>query len=209
MAVTWGKLEATFGTDPKWDALGDELGVHRMQAAGCVAALWSWALLHAPDGHLGRLSAKTIARASQWDGDADAFVAACLRCETIDETPDGFVIHGLGIRMERLDTAREQTAKRMKKLRADKSDSVTFASRDAEVTQEIERESEKNPPVVPRAAGDGGDDSSPQEPEGEDAAADVLAERARLCREHTPPRDYPEDDAKEERAAEKLAERPG
>lgn len=97
--MAWCKLEDTFCEDPKWDLLADELDVSRSQAAGLVAFLWSWCVTHAPDGHIPR-SERTIARATQWEGDHSALLRALLKARVIDTVKEGYEVHGFAQRAE-------------------------------------------------------------------------------------------------------------
>lgn len=63
---------------------------------GLLTSFWLWALDNAPDGNISEISARNIARAAQWDGDADellqAFISAGL-LDQGDEDPATLTIH--------------------------------------------------------------------------------------------------------------------
>lgn len=62
-------------------------------AVGYLVCLWTWAMVHAPDGDLSHLDAEDIAGSAGWMGEPEAFVDALTDARWIDKTPAGLVIH--------------------------------------------------------------------------------------------------------------------
>lgn len=62
----WIKVYHDLSDHPKTYALADALKVEQFAAVGIVVCLWTWAIIHAPDGDLERFPDAAIARACHW-----------------------------------------------------------------------------------------------------------------------------------------------
>lgn len=87
--MAWRKLEDTFHSDRKIRKLANELDIIEPHAAGHIATLWSWALLHAPDGDLTKFDVDDIEYGAKWNGAIGDFVNACVLVRLIDRTDGG------------------------------------------------------------------------------------------------------------------------
>jgi hypothetical protein len=87
--MAWRRLEDTFHSDRKIRKLARELGIEEPHAAGHIATLWSWALLHAKDGDLTKFDVDDIEHGAKWNGDHGDFFNACATTRLIDQEPDG------------------------------------------------------------------------------------------------------------------------
>ena len=90
--MAWRKLEDTFHSDRKIRKLARELDIIEPYAAGHVATLWSWALLHAPDGDLTKFDIDDIEFGAKWNGNLGDFLNACVTTRLIDQTEDGRIL---------------------------------------------------------------------------------------------------------------------
>lgn len=90
--MAWRKLEDTFHSDRKIRKLARELDIIEPYAAGHIATLWSWALLHAPDGDLTKFDIDDIEYGAKWHGQIGDFVNACVSVRLIDRTDGGRVL---------------------------------------------------------------------------------------------------------------------
>lgn len=87
--MAWIELHQSVVTHKKTLALADTLEIRPVEALGHMASLWLWGLDNTPDGSLLGVTRKTIARAAQWEGDADAFYEALVQAGYVHE--DGTV----------------------------------------------------------------------------------------------------------------------
>lgn len=140
--MAYCRLEDTFCDDPKWDLVAEAAQIDRVTVCGHVALLWSFAIRHAPDGVLGHVTKSYIARIS---GASDTKIAdAFVRFAVIDETENGFVIHGYGKRAMSYNRAKQKAKERLsksqknapKRQRSDK----TKLSRDSRTTSKRQNE---------------------------------------------------------------------
>jgi len=110
--VPWIQLEPTVWDHAKTLGLSLALDVPDLYAAAHMAALWTWALASAPDGELGPLPARVIAKAARWPGDAEAFVGAAIGVGFLDRLDDGGLrLHGWRERHELWAARREQESR--------------------------------------------------------------------------------------------------
>lgn len=131
--MAWCKLDDTFYDDPKFGQLADMLGIHVRHAQGLMAALWSWATRHAPDGDLRQLSRLGVERIVDWSGAEDQFVTACEMLQLLDSRAAGLVIHGYWKRAESHKSAIKQRNYRkgvtLRERNALRDSNVTVSSR--------------------------------------------------------------------------------
>lgn len=110
--MPWIQLEPTVWDHAKTLGLAMKLDVPDLYAAAHMAALWTWALASAPDGELGPLPARVIAKAARWPGDAEAFVGAAVAVGFLDRLDDGGLrLHGWRERHELWAARREQESR--------------------------------------------------------------------------------------------------
>lgn len=113
--MAWCKLEDTFNDDPKWDRVADLSGLCRATVAGHVAILYSWCLRHAPDGVLD-MPKNAICRAMGFEGNADQFIDALLKCAVLDSVADGYEVHGYARRSESYNRAKQKQKERDRQI---------------------------------------------------------------------------------------------
>ena len=81
-------------THPKLYDLCSQLGCTRPEAIGYLELLWDFTADHAPGGGVGRWADGSIARACEWQGDAEAFVAALVSSGWLDaDSGKRLVVH--------------------------------------------------------------------------------------------------------------------
>jgi hypothetical protein len=86
MSYTWLPVDANLLSNHKTARLARSLKCSRAHAVGHLVCLWSWALVHAPDGVLSLLEPEDVATAAEWDGDADLFLSSLVRAGFLDDT---------------------------------------------------------------------------------------------------------------------------
>jgi len=105
---------------PKVRRLKRQLQIPLYQAAGVLETLWHLTAEYADDGIIGRFSNEEIADFLEWDGDADAMIAALVAAGFLDEAEEGrlavhdwadhapkYIFDRLRKRKERLGTTRK------------------------------------------------------------------------------------------------------
>lgn len=83
--MAWIESHQALGRHPKMIRLAARVRACRPQVIGHLHYLWWWALDFAPDGDLSGLSSVEVAAASEWNGDADLWLAALKECRWIDD----------------------------------------------------------------------------------------------------------------------------
>lgn len=91
--MSWLKLEDTFHNSPKVRKLARRLGTEPVLVRGHLSTLWSWALVHRPDGNLKDLEPEDIEFAAEWQGEPGTFVAEAVRVGFFDVIESGLEIH--------------------------------------------------------------------------------------------------------------------
>lgn len=114
--MAWLELHQSVRDHRKTVALADSLDMPEPHVVGHLTYLWLWAIDNAPEGVLPR-SARMIARAAWWTGDADQLVEALLEVGFIDETDDEYRIHDWDAYAGKLIGQRKAHAERQKKYR--------------------------------------------------------------------------------------------
>ena len=69
--MAWLKIYQSIREHRKILDAADDLEIEPPHMIGLLTSFWLWALDNAPDGNVSNISARNIARASQWKGDAD------------------------------------------------------------------------------------------------------------------------------------------
>jgi hypothetical protein len=90
--LAWIEVHQALFTHRKTLELAELLALPEVYASAHLIALWTWALDNAPTSCLPK-SARIIAKAAQYPGDAQAFIEACVKVGFIDEVADGWLIH--------------------------------------------------------------------------------------------------------------------
>ena len=141
--MAWLKVEQSIRDHRKVLALAGRLDIEPPHAIGHLLSLWLWAIDNAPDGDLSRVTskviAKTVARASQWSGDACDFMNALIEAGWLDSANDSIAIHDwsdyVGSLIECRDIkrlqARERQKRRREKLKDGDENSHAFVTRDS------------------------------------------------------------------------------
>ncbi len=114
--MAWIEVHLSLFTHRKTIELAELLGLPEVYAAAHLVALWSWALDNAPDATL-PISARIIAKASQWPADPDAFVEALLEAGFLDAEGDRCLIHDWQEYAGKLIDQRKANAERQKEWR--------------------------------------------------------------------------------------------
>jgi hypothetical protein len=97
--MAWLESHQELRNHPKTRRAARALGISLPQLIGHLHCLWWWCLDYAPDGDLAGYSDDDIAAAADWEGAADAFVAALLSCGAggragfLEAGSDGYRIH--------------------------------------------------------------------------------------------------------------------
>lgn len=115
--MTWIQLDTTLFTHQKIIVAAEALDLPEVHVVGHLAALWSWAMDHAGDGIL-PASSRVIARAAQYDGDAQAFVGVLVGVGLLDDRNGAYAIHDWVDYSGKLHVARTANAERMRAARA-------------------------------------------------------------------------------------------
>lgn len=93
--MDWFRVDSGLPQHHKLGRLARTLGSPRVHVGWSLVVLWSWAARNREDGNLDGLDADEIAEISDWEGDADAWLDALVKCKLVDENPDGQrTIHG-------------------------------------------------------------------------------------------------------------------
>lgn len=117
--MSWIESHQELARHPKTKRLARVLQEPEVAVIGRLHCLWWWALDYADDGDLSRMDASDIADACQWDGDAEAFIAAMVQVRFLDQDSDGLRIHDWDDYAGRLVEKRRQNVERVKRWRAD------------------------------------------------------------------------------------------
>ena len=79
---------------PKTLHLAELLGIERWGAIGILESLWHWTAKYAPDGAVGRWSARALSVGILWPGDAQILVDALITAQWLDKHAKfGYVVH--------------------------------------------------------------------------------------------------------------------
>lgn len=118
----WIKVYHDLSDHPKTYALAEALKTEQYAAVGIVVCLWTWTVLHAPDGDLERFPDAAIARACHWHKPAAGLVKALQECGFMD----GRKIHDWDVYASALidaaEVKKEKTRKRVEAYRARKAE---------------------------------------------------------------------------------------
>lgn len=94
--MAWLKIYQSIRQHRKILDAADALEIAPPYMIGLLTSFWLWALDNAPDGNVSEISARNIARAAQWDGDADELLQAFISAGLLDqgnEDPATLTIH--------------------------------------------------------------------------------------------------------------------
>jgi len=167
--MAWVPVDRALLSHHKTFALAEALSIPEVYAVGHLVAFWTWAMDNAKDGVL-RGPRRIIARAAEWTGEADTFIAALISSGFLDETNDALTIHDWDQYGGKLVEKHRKHADAMKESRAksraantpegtqeeSQSSQVTCASRDTHMgstcdTREEKRREEDKTPQPPAA----------------------------------------------------------
>lgn len=113
----WIKVYHDLSDHPKVYALADALKIDQYAAVGLVVCLWTWAIIHAPEGDLSRFPDTAIARACHWRKQPSGLVKALDECGFLD----GRQIHDwdeyASALMDAVEIHKEKTRKRVEAYR--------------------------------------------------------------------------------------------
>ena len=76
--MAWLKIYQSIRQHRKILDAADALEIAPPYMIGLLTSFWLWALDNAPDGNVSEISARNIARAAEWDGDADELLQAFI-----------------------------------------------------------------------------------------------------------------------------------
>jgi len=125
--MAWIKIDQTLRDHKKVLSVSDDLDVDPVKVTGMLVLIWLWSLDNAPNGSLEGISNRSIARAAQWDGDADEFVEALKNARLLDVSADGGLsLHDwyeyAGKLIEKRETERERSRLRRAKANGQAED---------------------------------------------------------------------------------------
>ena len=83
--MAWLKIYQSIRQHRKILDAADALEIAPPYMIGLLTSFWLWALDNAPDGNVSEISARNIARAAQWDGDADELLQAFISAGLLDQ----------------------------------------------------------------------------------------------------------------------------
>lgn len=130
----WVKVYHDMSDHPKTYALADTLKVEQFAAVGIVVCLWTWAVIHAPDGDLERFPDAAIARACHWHKSAAGLAKALQECGFLD----GRRIHDwdeyASALMDAVEVHKEKTRKRVEAYRERKRTADALQDEESNVT---------------------------------------------------------------------------
>ena len=87
--MAWIQIHQQLKDHRKLFDAADELEISPPHMMGLLISFWLWALDNAPTGKLNGITHRMIARAAQYDGDAEKLAAALIRAGWLDENEDG------------------------------------------------------------------------------------------------------------------------
>ena len=87
--MAWIQVHQTLKDHRKLYDAADELEVTPPHMMGLLISFWLWALDNAPTGQLTGITPRMIARAAQYDGQAEKLAGALIRAGWLDEKEDG------------------------------------------------------------------------------------------------------------------------
>lgn len=130
----WVKVYHDLSDHPKTYALADALKVEQFAAVGIVVCLWTWAVIHAPDGDLERFPDAAIARACHWHKSAAGLAKALQESGFLD----GRRIHDwdeyASALMDAVEVHKEKTRKRVEAYRERKRTAEALQDEESNVT---------------------------------------------------------------------------
>ena len=87
--MAWIQVHQTLKDHRKLFDAADELEVSPPHMMGLLVSFWLWALDNAPSGNLEGITPRMIARAAQWEGQAEKLTTALIRAGWLDEKDGG------------------------------------------------------------------------------------------------------------------------
>ena len=87
--MAWLQVHQTLKDHRKLFEVADELEIAPPHMIGILISFWLWALDNAPTGQLDGITPRIIARAAQWEGQAEKLTEALIRAGWLDEMADG------------------------------------------------------------------------------------------------------------------------
>lgn len=116
--MNWIQVHTNLPRHAKTLLLQQRLKLSTPQALGHLLLLWTWALENSPDGGLGRLDAKGLARTCQFSQRrAEEFLEALVDCGFLDRDERGLSIHDWGDYAGRYSEMRRKNSERQKRYR--------------------------------------------------------------------------------------------
>lgn len=119
--MAWLKIYQSIREHRKILDAADALEIEPPHMIGLLTSFWLWALDNAPDGNVSEISARNIARAAQWKGDADELLQAFISAGLLDHDehdPDVLLIHDWEEYAGSLIEGREKERERSRQRRA-------------------------------------------------------------------------------------------
>ena len=86
--MAWLQVHQTIKDHRKLLDAADALEIAPPHMMGMLISFWLWALDNAPSGKLSGISSRMIARAAQWDGEAEKLVETLIYAGWLDENED-------------------------------------------------------------------------------------------------------------------------
>ena len=89
--MAWIQVHQTLKDHRKLFDAADELEISPPHMMGLLISFWLWALDNAPTGKLDGITHRMIARAAQYEGDAEKLAAALIDSGAAQQTLDAFI----------------------------------------------------------------------------------------------------------------------
>lgn len=133
--MAWLQVHQTLKDHRKLYDAADELEITPPHMMGLLISFWLWALDNAPSGDLEGITPRMIARAAQWDGNAENLTAALIRAGWLDEKADGVLwIHDWYEYTGKLIDQRQAEKERSRRRRAAAAASADAPQTDGKTT---------------------------------------------------------------------------
>lgn len=152
--MAWLKVDQDLRDHRKLLEAADILDMEPVHLMGHLISLWLWSLSNVPDGNIGNLTKKTIARAAQWKDDPDELIDALVEKCLLDKTEDGLFIHdwddyaGALIRKQEEDRQRARKNREKKKEFLDDTRSVREPFADELETSVVREEKNRREKII-------------------------------------------------------------
>ena len=153
--MAWIEVHQSVTTHRKTIAAAELLDIPEPHMVGHLVTFWLWALDNAqPEtGELPKATARLIARAAQWDGNASTFLETLVAVGFLDDNDGVISVHDwddyAGRLLDRRATERERSRQRRAAARGEQADRHTTGGQPADVGQTTVGTNPTNQPYNP------------------------------------------------------------